>query len=369
MGSDRPLRVLCYAAVDCSHPGGVQRMVTGLSRALEEAGNTVATVWSEPAQGHVEGRTVCQLYARTLASPPYVPRRRSHLPSLLRAARLLAGFRPDVVNVHFATRAAHSFAALRSLFGYRLVLSLHGSDMLAPWPADASHVSRLLREADGITAVSGAVRDAAKKSANLSEAAVRVIANGVDTRFWSPGESRARSPNLVSVGRLEAVKGYDLLIDAVYRLHRRGMPVGLTLIGSGSQEPLLRGQAERLGLGGHVRFAGSLDPDAVREQLRESGVFVLSSRSEGMPLALMEAMACAVPCVATRVGGIPEFAQGVVPLVEPGNPEALAQTIALLLADPLRGQELGEAGRRKVMGHSIEATNRAYLTYLREISR
>ena len=217
--------------------------------------------------------------------------------------------------------------------------------------------------------MSGAVRDAAKKSANLSEAAVRVIANGVDTRFWSPGESRARSPNLVSVGRLEAVKGYDLLIDAVYRLHRRGMPVGLTLIGSGSQEPLLRGQAERLGLGGHVRFAGSLDPDAVREQLRESGVFVLSSRSEGMPLALMEAMACAVPCVATRVGGITEFAQGVVPLVEPGNPEALAQTIALLLADPLRGQELGEAGRRKVMGHSIEATNRAYLTYLREISR
>lgn len=365
------MRILCYGAVDCTHLGGVQRVVTGLGGALRDAGDEVLTVWSAPADRAVDGHAICPLHARTTRLPPFLPRRRSHLPSLARAARLLARFRPEVVNVHFATRAAYSFLVLKRAFGYRLVLSLHGSDVFRPSPQDRAYLPVLLNGADGITAVSRAVQSRALGHSGARAEKVRIIPNGIDTHFWQPAAGRpdpGEGPLIVAVGRLEPVKGFDVLLTALHRLHQRGVAARLMLIGAGSQEGELRRQAAQLGLERWTEFTGPLAPGAVRERLHAAQAFVLSSRDEGQGLSLMEAMACAVPCVATRVGGVVDYADGIVPLVPPGEPEALAEALRLVLADPVHAAELGALAARKIRDCAIGITNRAYRNYFQEIA-
>ncbi len=366
----RPMRILCYAAVDGTHAGGVQQVVGSLADSLENAGHEVLTVWSEPAENADEGLHVCPLHARTTPYAPHVPARRSHLPSIWRAMRLLARFRPDLVNVHFATRAAHNFLVLRRLFGYRLVLSLHGSDIMKPEPPDAGYLPALLRGADRVTAVSGALRAQAMRLPGSRNVPIHVVPNGIDTRFWRPDGRPSlakKMPRLVAVGRLEPVKGYDVLLKAVQRLHRRGLPVALALIGAGSQEEALRQQSIDLGLAEAVEFTGALPPEGILEHLRRSDIYVLSSHSEGMPLALMEAMACGLPSVATRVGGIAEFAAGTVPLVPPAQPEALANALEHLLVNPDRAAELGAAAAQTMRERSVEHTNDTYGRLFRDM--
>lgn len=371
-GQDNRLRILCYAAVDCSHPGGVQRVVSSLSRSLKCAGNEVKTVWSEPADEQVTGHEICQLHARTKDKAPFIPGRRSHIPSLARTAGLLARFRPQIVNFHFVTRAAHNFLVMRKLFGYRLVLSLHGSDILQPWSQDGAYLPSLLRGADAVTSVSGAVRDEAIRRGGMAAGLHQLIPNGIDTGFWSRDAGKQRRPGglrLVTVGRLEPVKGYDVLLDAIDQLHRRGLVERLILIGSGSQDNALRHQARQLGIEDRIEFAGPLAPEAVRDHLRDADMFVLSSRSEGMPLALMEAMACGLPCVATRVGGVEEFSAGIVALVPPGQAHSLAAAIELLWANPDRVLEVGERGVRRIREYSIGKCNLTYQRLFNEIVR
>lgn len=372
VSGDDTLRILCYAAVDRSHCGGVQRMVASLDEMLGQSGHQVTTVWSEAGEMPAAGYSVCPLYARVRERPPYLPWRRAHLPSLLRAARLLARIRPDVVNVHFATRAAHNFLVLRRLFGYKLVLSLHGSDVLRPCPQDNAYLPTLLAGVDAITAVSGAVRSAAAVRRGMGDAPIRVIPNGVDTRFWCPAAvlpARTPLPRLVAVGRLEPVKGFEILLSAVQWLKESGTPVQLTLIGGGSLDQALRRQARDLRIANLIDFAGPLDSEAVREHLRRADVFVLSSHSEGMPLALMEAMACGLPCVATRVGGVAEIGEELVTMVPPGQPFSLGAAIRRLLSRPDRGRQLGLAGAARMEAHSIGETNLGYLRFFREVLR
>lgn len=113
--------------------------------------------------------------------------------------------------------------------------------------------------------------------------------------------------------------------------------------------PELVDRASSLGLSDRVTFTG-LRSD-VGQVVRTFDVFVLSSLSEGTPLALMEAMACGVPAVATRVGGIPEIVvdgeTGI--LVPRANPRALAEAVAALLDDPARARGMGRAARRRVV--------------------
>lgn len=283
---------------------------------------------------------------------------------------MLAAFRPNVVNVHFATRAAYNFAVLRPLFGYRLVLSLHGSDVMLPTPEDAAYFPELLAVADGVTAVSRALGDAALRLAERETRQLRIIPNGIDTQFWSPGVRRAETGGplrLISVGRLEPVKGFDVLIEALAELHRRGTAAHLTLIGSGSQEPALRALAVQLGLVEAVEFTGALPPEDVRERFRTADMFVLSSYSEGMPLALMEAMACGLLCVATQVGGVDEITGGFVPLVEAGNFTSLANAIEKNTTKRIQGNALSLAVVSRMADYSADRTNRSYLDFLNEV--
>jgi glycosyltransferase involved in cell wall biosynthesis len=142
---------------------------------------------------------------------------------------------------------------------------------------------------------------------------------------------------LVTVGSLaQLYKGTDVLIEAVARCVRAGFDLTAIIVGDGRYRPDLIAQAERTGMASRIRFTGQLTAgEPVRRILDAADLFVLPSRTEGLPRALVEAMARALPCIASDVGGIPELLDAS-DLAPAGDPAALAAKIQEVLTDPLR---------------------------------
>lgn len=155
---------------------------------------------------------------------------------------------------------------------------------------------------------------------------------------------------VLTVGRLDAMKGFAVLLDALAGLVREGRDVRLTVVGDGPEAAALAARADALGVAGRVDFRSALPPAGVTSELRRADAFCLPSLAEGVPVVLMEAMAAGLPVVATRVMGVPELVRdgesGL--LVAPGRDEPLAGALATLAADPERRRAMGRAGRRVV---------------------
>jgi len=149
------------------------------------------------------------------------------------------------------------------------------------------------------------------------------------------GDLLAEAPTIVSIGSMaQLYKGFDVLIEAAARGIRRGLPLRLMLIGDGRHRPELEARVAHLGIASQVTFTGQLPGgQAIRDHLDRADLFVLASRTEGLPRVVIEAQARALPCLGTRIGGIPELLDDDA-LVPADNPEALATAIARFLSDP-----------------------------------
>jgi glycosyltransferase involved in cell wall biosynthesis len=173
-----------------------------------------------------------------------------------------------------------------------------------------------------------------------------VIPNAVDAAGAPRAGLDAEVPTLVSVGRLHEPKDFVTLARAL-----RVPPAGsfrAEIVGDGPDRAAVEAELAAGGLGGAVEMAG--ERDDVPERLAAADVFVLSSRSECMPISVLEAMAAGLPVVASAVGGLPEMVvdgeTGY--LVAPGDAEALGAALARLVADPSLRRRMGAAGRRRV---------------------
>lgn len=363
----RRLRILVYANVERDEAGGAQAVVRSLADFLSRRGHHVSTGWNSAAgsQVPVEGEWVDHFPIRAGKL------RWLHVPTAMRLLARLLRIRPEVVNLHFASASARYFHLLAPWLGYRTVLTCHGSDVLRPLPQDVQHLSAILAGADIVTAVSQDIAariDQGPLGQGLGARPGReaaVIANGVDVGFWHPAPQRApakaaSADRIVAVGRLEQVKGFDLLIDAFARMGAAGSAVHLTLVGEGSQRAALEQQARAAGVADRVVFAGRLPREAVRARLQEADLFVLSSRSEGTPLALLEAMATGIACLAARVGGVPASAGEAVRLVAPEDPAALSTAITELLANEPERRALAAAARERALAFSADQAFVAY---------
>lgn len=253
------------------------------------------------------------------------------------------------IHTHFASTV---LLLLSRVFPVRYSMTLHGSGEFVD--VVGFHLAEKVRYAHFVVTISLFGRS---QVMNASDPAhwhkVIVVPLGVDTAEYAP---RARAPEssgaplrLISVGHLSPMKGYPLLIEAVQLLRARGKSVKLTLIGEGSSREALAELIRTLGLEEQVCLAGACNHDRVPDYLAESDVFAMSSFLEGVPVVLMEAMAMELPCVATRITGIPEIIDDGVDglLVPPGSAECLAEAIGRL-ADPDLRRHLGTAARRKV---------------------
>ncbi|MFY1700053.1 MULTISPECIES: glycosyltransferase [unclassified Solwaraspora] len=166
---------------------------------------------------------------------------------------------------------------------------------------------------------------------------------------------RTAPVTLISVGALEQMyKGVDVLLLAMCRLNGRGVAVRLVHVGDGRLRPRLERLAAQHNLTDQVTFTGALPASAVFEQLDRADLFVMPSRTEGLPRAMIEAMARGLPVIGTSVGGVPELI-GPDCLALAGDPAALAEAIAALLADPQRMADVASGNLARARDYRVEA--------------
>jgi len=175
---------------------------------------------------------------------------------------------------------------------------------------------------------------------------------------------------LIMVGTLaQLYKAPDVLIDAVAACVRKGLGLKLVLVGDGQHRPELEARAAKLGLGERVCFRGWVAAgEAVRAQLDQADLFVLPSHQEGLPRAMIEAMARGLPCIGSTVGGIPELLPPE-DMVLPGDVAALARRIRQVLTDPERMARMSARNLKKAKAYSEEILRErrvAFYRYVRE---
>lgn len=181
-----------------------------------------------------------------------------------------------------------------------------------------------------------------------------------------------RSPRLVSVGSLQTLyKGPDVAIDALAILKTKGVAVQLTWLGDGQHRSHLEQRARAAGVQDRVQFLGQLPSGAaVREQLDSADVFILPSRAEGLPRAMIEAMARALPCVGTNVGGIGELLDPE-DLVDECNPLAVANKVEEVINDPRRLDEMSARNLLRAQSYRdevLDARRTDFYRFVRELA-
>ncbi len=195
----------------------------------------------------------------------------------------------------------------------------------------------------------------------VPESQAHCITNGVNVEFFAPAKQRVLEPEIVCVGRMVEEKDHATLLKAFALVLEKMPNARLNLVGEGPLQENLRKQALQLGVQDNVIFHGS--SNMVKEHMQKARVLVLSSISEGTPNVLLEAMACAVPVVATAVAGIPDMVeqekQGL--LVPARAPKELAEALLRVLQEDALAQRLGEAGREHVcVAYSLENVARRH---------
>jgi glycogen synthase len=270
------------------------------------------------------------------------------------ARRLLRRWKPDVALAFFGVPGGAVALHLRSALGIPYVISLRGGDVPGFRPYDfalyhrlmAPVIRRVWHGAQAVVANSQGLKRLASRFD--SRVPIDIIPNGVDvTRFDVAGRSWEPA-RMLFVGRVVYQKGLDLLLEALAGL--RQIPWELVIAGDGSQRGPLSSRARDLGLAERIRFAGWLRGEEILQAYREANLFVFPSRHEGMPNAVLEAMAAGLPVVASRIAGNEELVVdgetgALVPTEDPG---ALRQALAALLPDGKRRAAMGAAGRKRV---------------------
>lgn len=225
-------------------------------------------------------------------------------------------------------------------------------------------------------AVAYVTRQALQARYPAAQAACTAVYSSVEL----PAEAFAAAPRaeapqsgpvrLVAIGALDVpYKGVDILLDALAICRQSGLGFHLAYLGQGRLLPDLQAQALRLAL--PVDFLGEVPSgEPVRAHLRAADLFVTATRTEGLPRAMLEAMALGLPCIGTRVGGIPELL-GPADMVPPGDAAALAHKLKELAADPARLARMSArnlAAAADYRDDVLRAARNDFYTHLREIT-
>jgi len=259
------------------------------------------------------------------------------------------------VHAHYATYPALAAWWCWRLAGIPYSITPHAHDIFI----DQSFLERKVSEARFVIAISEYNRRFLAPFGAGRSAPIHVVRYWIEPSAYPfrPREPHANGPvRALCVASLQTYKGHEVLFTALARGGERLRRIELDLVGSGELRQQLERLAERLGLTARVRFLGARTENQVIEHLDQADLFVLPSivdsegSMEGLPNVLIEALACGLPVVTTRLSGIPELViDGVTGvLAEPGDPDALAAALERVLDDPDAARRWAEAGRARV---------------------
>jgi glycosyltransferase involved in cell wall biosynthesis len=369
--ASRPRRPRILLLITLAEVGGAQTYVASLLPALVDRFDVVVAA-------HGTGPLRDAAAAAGVRFEPLAHVRRPvgarDLAGLVELVRLLHRHRPDILHAS-SSKAGVLGRLAGAVAGVPIrIFTVHGW----AFAAYSGATGRLYRVADRLVrplttvtvCVSERERDLGLAARTCESDRTVVIPNAVDVAGAPRREPAGRErPLIVAVGRLKAPKDFLTLVRALGRLEPGSFDA--VIVGEGPDRPQLEAEIGRLGLADHVALVG--ERRDVPELLAGADIFALASSSEGMPVSVLEAMAAELPVVASRVGGLAEQVvdgeTGV--LVEPGDPEHLAEALARLIADRELSRRLGAAGRaRAEQAFDLEPFRRAHLElYSRELAR
>lgn len=297
---------------------------------------------------------------------------------LIRTVRRLRTFMQgrgiNVINIHFPSGQYCYFGLLKRWYGYPLMISVHGSDIQFGFETAALNrwaYNRLMRSADVVTGVSRELLTQAENKVPGMKAVTAVIPGGAPDAFFAVAETpveQMERPYILCVARLHPVKGHDTLLRA-FRLVKDKDTTGcrLMLAGAGELESEIREQIQELHLVDDVVMAGNVKQSELALMNRNAIFTVLASRSEGLPLTVIEAFAAGKTVVATDVGGVKEIVKhGVTGLLVPtDDPQALAEQMLRMLTHPDERQTMEAQAKELVsVGYTWDANADKYAALL-----
>ncbi|WP_197490120.1 TIGR03088 family PEP-CTERM/XrtA system glycosyltransferase [Rheinheimera sp. SA_1] len=268
----------------------------------------------------------------------------------LKLWRLLRDLRPAILHSYnLATLEYHPVSWLAGVRGH--FHAEHGRDVSDPKGNNKKYqwLRRLISPfVQRYIAVSDDLNQWLLQQVRLPKSKVQLIYNGINTDNFNPTAAKSAGFNFIHVARLAPIKDQATLIAAFVLLRQQStLPCRLLLVGDGPLRQTLQQQAMDSGIGEHIEFLG--ERQDIAALMQQSQVFVMSSLSEGIPMTILEAMACSLPIVATAVGGIPELIQanhGT--LVAAKSPAALANAMQLYLEQPELAASQGQLCRLRV---------------------
>jgi glycosyltransferase involved in cell wall biosynthesis len=369
--------------------GGVVLVVGNLAQYLQQKGHRVLFFLKDEDSPFVtEGKTSWGFDSIKLrfGAPPAIkpPLIRKVLflglipITLYRLAKAIRKYNIDVVNVHYPVDAFAFFAVCRVFLPIKLVISVHGADVFPDGavPKKYSLAMRfLLQSADLVIANSKAFRDDFVRVFPALADKSLFIHNGIDlTELDGPAADESQNTRgryVLCIAAHNEKKAIDILIRALPLLRDIDPPFKLLLAGDGPLRQKLEALASSLGVQDRVEFLGHQERHQIKGLLHGCEAFVLPSRSEPFGVAIIEALACRKPVVASAVGGIPEIIEhgtsGI--LVAPDDPELLAEGLRSVLTDSDLKRKLGANGYSRVTERfCLEHTGAAYEAVLMSLS-
>jgi glycosyltransferase involved in cell wall biosynthesis len=330
--------------------GGLFRHVIDLVRGQTAAGHRVGVIADAVTGGARAEAALAEIAPLMALGLTRVPMSRhlglSDVAAVRRVAQVVRTSGADIVHGHGAKGGAYArLGGTRALRAY----TPHGGslhfDPRTPIGLIYLTLERaLLRRTDLILFESAYARDVYYGRIGAPATPVQVIHNGVATAEFAPVIPAADAADVVFVGELRRLKGVDVLIEALSLLGAQGRPVSATIVGSGPEAAEFQTLARARGLS--VTFTGA---QAAREAFARGRLLVVPSRAESLPYIVLEAIAAAVPMLATNVGGIPEiFGPHSDQLLPAGDAASLAGAIRAALADPAAAQTSVQALRERV---------------------
>lgn len=366
-----PLRIL--TVVDGYYPstGGAELQAGLISRALVNAGHRVTILAPRlevhrPLHEEIDGIAVERI------AYPRVRMLGALVLGLKFAWRLYARRHEyDAIHIHMAKNLATVAGLLRPLLNRPVVVKISGA-----WEFEGGILDPRLRRKPVVRLMNACIRriDCVQciseftrrmlVEAGYAANRIRMIPNAVDVRRFRLAVPSDDQPSVLFVGRVEPVKGLDVLIDAWPTVRAR-VPAKLVIAGDGSVLEALKRRARERGVEDSVRFLGNVSN--VADLLAQSALYVQPSHQEGLPNSVLEAMAAGLPIVATRVSGNEDLVldgrNG--RLVPPGQAERLAEALIEVLSNRAAARAMGRESRRVIeeqyqMPVILDALTRAY---------
>jgi glycosyltransferase involved in cell wall biosynthesis len=352
--SDQPLRILHAVRAPV---GGIFRHILDLANGQADRGHQVGIIADSLTGGERAEAALKEIAPRLKLGVHRLAIHREPFPTDILVwahfMRLIRRLKPDVLHGHGAKAGA--FIRLKSRLNETIrVYTPHGGSLHYPLNTLKgtlySRMERTLMDSTDLFLFESAfARDTYQRTIGTPKGLVRCVFNGVTADEFDPVVRAADATDVVYVGEFRHIKGTDLLIDAVARLHADGKPVTLTLAGDGEELENLTAQIQKLGLSEAVRFIGHVK---ARYGFSKGKLLVVPSRGDSMPYVVIEAAAAGIPMVAARVGGIPEiFDAHADALFAPNLVGAMADAIETALEDSEAAQVQAKSLRERIFLH------------------